>query len=131
MSWGKWMIVEFSIEEELQIEHQARSVLGCSDTKEVARLCSSLVKQNAYYQKLLRQATGHIAELEIIALLDEDAKSQCASDDSDPTRLGGTQDQTLLSELLLTVLSMVVAFGFRVHGLWHRVTRARNQEIRG
>jgi hypothetical protein len=131
MSWGKWMIVEFSIEEELQIESQARTVLGCNDSKEVARLCSSLVKQNAYYQKLLRQATGHIAELEMIAFLDEDAKSQCASDDSDPTRLGDTQDQSLLSGLLLTVLSMVVAFGFAVHRLWHRVTRARNQEIRG
>lgn len=125
------MVVEFSIEEELQIEHQARTVLGCNDSKEVARLCSSLVKQNAYYQKLLRQATGHIAELEIIALLDEDAKSQCASDDSDPTRLGDTQGQSLLSGLLLTVLSMVVAFGFAVHRLWHRVTRAKNQAIRG
>jgi hypothetical protein len=131
MSWGKWMIVEFSIEEELQIESQARSVLHCGDQKEVARLCSSLVKQNAYYQKLLRQATGHIAELEMIAILGEDAKSPYASDDSDQTHLDGTQDQTLLSELLLTVLSIVVAFGFRVHGLWHRVTRAKTPTIHG
>jgi hypothetical protein len=131
MSWGKWMIVEFSIEEELQIENQARSALHCGDQKEVARLCSSLVKQNAYYQKLLRQATGHIAELEMIVLFNEDARSPCVSDDSDPTRPNDIQDQTLLSKLLLIILSVVVAFGFRVHGLWHRVTRAKTPTIHG
>jgi hypothetical protein len=129
MSWGKWMIVEFSIEEELQIESQSRSVLNCSDTKEVARLCSSLVKQNAYYQKLLRQATGHIAELEMIALLEEDAKSQSASDDLDLTHQDGTQDQNLLSGFLLTILSIIVACGFAVHRLLRRVMSTKNQAI--
>jgi hypothetical protein len=126
MSWGQWMVVEFSVEEELQIENQARSVYRCTDTEQVSRLCSSLVKQNAYYQKLLRQATGHIAELEMIALLADDVKSQCAFDDSDQTRQDDTQDQTLLSGLLLTVLSFFVACGFAVHRLWHRVTQAKN-----
>ena len=123
------MIVEFSIEEELQIENQARSVLHCGDSKEVARLCSSLVKQNAYYQKLLRQATGHIAELEMIAILGEETKSQSVSDDSDLTHQDDTQVQNPIAELLLTVLSIAVAFGFRVHDLWRRVTRAKNQVI--
>jgi len=131
MSWGKWMVVEFSIEEELQIESQARSVLQCGDTKEVARLCSSLVKQNAYYQKLLRQATGHIAQLEMVAILGEDARSQSVSDDLDPTRQDDIQDQNPFAEFLLTVLSIVVAFGFRVHGLWRRVTRAKTPTIHG
>ena len=129
MSWGKWMVVEFSIEEELQIESQARTVLHCSDSNEVARLCSSLVKQNAYYQKLLRQATAHIAELEMISILSEEAKSLCASGDSGPPRLDGTQDQNLFSGLLLTILSMIVACGFAVHRLFHRVISAKNQEL--
>ena len=123
------MIVEFSIEEELQIEHQARSVLHCSDTKEVARLCSSLVKQNAYYQKLLRQATAHIAELEIIGMLSEDIKSQCVSDDSDLTHQDGTQDRNPFLEPLLLILSFVVSCCFAVHRLLRRVMPTKNQAI--
>lgn len=127
MSWGQWMVVEFSVEEELQIENQARSVHRCTDTEQVARLCSSLVKQNAYYTKLLSQATGHIAELEMNALLAGDLKSPSLSDDLDLTRPGDTQDQSLFARLLLLILSFFVACGFAVHHLWHRVTRAKNQ----
>jgi hypothetical protein len=129
MSWGQWMVVEFSVEEELQIENQARSVYRCTDTEQVTRLCSSLVKQNAYYQKLLRQATGHIAELEMVALLAEDARSLCASDDLDPSRQDGTQDQTLLSGLLLTVLSFFFSSGFCVNRLMQKVKQAKNPKI--
>ena len=121
MSWGEWMVVEFSIEEELQIENQARTVLHCDNATEVARLCSSLVKQNAYYSKLLRQATGHIAQLEMEAFLAEDVKSQCVSDGSDQTHLDGTQDQNPFLEPLLTVLSVAVSCVFAVHRLWQRV----------
>ena len=126
MSWGEWMVVDFSIEEELQIESQARTVLHCGDNAEVAKLCSSLVKQNAYYSKLLSQATGHIAQLEMEAFLAEDVKSQCVSDGSGQTRLNGTQDQNPFLEPLLTVLSVVVSCVFAVHRLWQRVKLARN-----
>ena len=124
------MVVEFSVEEELQIENQARSVYRCTDTDQVSRLCSSLVKQNAYYQKLLRQATGHIAELEMVALLAKDARSLCAFDDLDQTHQDDIQDQSLFAKLLLLVLSFFVACGFAVHRLWHRVTQAKNPTIR-
>ena len=126
MSWGKWMVVEFSVEEELQIENQARSVYRCNDTEQVVRLCSSLVKQNAYYSKLLKQATGHIAELEMHALLSQDLKSQSSSDDLDLIRPSGTRVQNLFSTVLLLILSFFVACGFAVHRLWHRVTQAKN-----
>ena len=125
------MVVEFSVEEELQIENQARSVYRCTDAEQVSRLCSSLVKQNAYYQKLIRQATGHIAELEMVALLAEDARSLCAFDDLDQTHQDDIQDQSLFAKLLLLVLSFFVACGFAVHRLWHRVTQAKNPTIRG
>ena len=128
MSWGEWMIVAFSIEEELQIENQARAVHRCTDTEQVARLCSSLVKQNAYYSKLIKQATGHIAELEMHALLSEDVKSQSSSDNLDQSHQGGTPVRNLLSEFLLLILSFVVSCGFAVHRLWHRVTQAKPQE---
>jgi len=60
----KWMVVELSLEEQLAVETQARLVLNCPDSKEVARLCSTLIKQNAHQSKLLSQAVRHIAILE-------------------------------------------------------------------
>ena len=63
------MIVEWTLEEELQIEAQARSVLTHNDPDAVRDLCASLIKQHAYHSRLLRQATGHIAEIELSALL--------------------------------------------------------------
>lgn len=131
MSWGDWMVVEFSIEEELQIESQARTVLHCGNATEVARLCSSLVKQNAYYSKLLRQATGHIAQLEMEAFLAEEAKLQCGSDGSGQSRQDDTQDRNPFLEPLLTVLSFVVFCGFAVQRLWQRVKQAKNPTIHG
>ena len=131
MSWGEWMVVEFSIEEELQIENQARTVLHCGNATEVARLCSSLVKQNAYYSKLLRQATGHIAQLEMEAFLAEDVKSQCVSDGSGQTHLDGTQDQNPFLGPLLTVLSVAVSCVFAVHRLWQRVKSTKTPKHHG
>jgi hypothetical protein len=60
----EWMVVELSLEEQLAVETQARLVLNCPDSKEVARLCSTLIKQNAHQSKLLSQAVNHIAILE-------------------------------------------------------------------
>ncbi len=64
----EWMVVELSLEEQLAVETQARLVLSCPDSKEVARLCSTLIKQNAHQSKLLLQAVGYIAALECGAL---------------------------------------------------------------
>ena len=119
------MVVEFSIEEELQIENQARTVLHCHDAPEVAKLCSSLVKQNAYYSKLLRQATGHIDQLEMESFLAEQTKPQCGSDGSGQSHQDDIQDQNPFVEPLLTVLSFVVSCGFAAHRLWRRVKPAK------
>jgi hypothetical protein len=129
MTWGDWMVVNFSIEEELQIESQSRSVFNCKDSSEVARLCSALVKQNAYYQKLLRQATGHIAKLELEAFLTEEAKLQCESDGLDQSRQDDTQDRNPFLEPLLIVLSFVVSCVFAVQRLWRQVKPAKNPTI--
>lgn len=69
MSWGQWMVVQWTLEEELHIEAQARNVLYHHDAQEVRELCAALVKQQAYYAKLMQQATGHIAEIEMTVLL--------------------------------------------------------------
>ena len=62
------MVVELSLEEQLAVETQARLVLNCPDSREVAKLCSTLIKQNAHQSKLLSQAVQYIAALECGAL---------------------------------------------------------------
>lgn len=65
------MVVNWTIEEELQLEAQSRSALSHHDENEVRKLCASLIKQNAYYVQVLKQATGHIGELEMSHFLSE------------------------------------------------------------
>lgn len=141
MSWGQWMVVEFSIEEELRIESQARSVLHCEDSMEVAKLCSSLVKQNAYLIQLVRQATGHISQLELKIALDELhetdpktaelARSLFESCSSDQIRLGDTQDRSLFVTLLLIALAPFLWLVGAFAGLLTTVMRTMTQVIRG
>ena len=141
MSWGQWMVVEFSVEEELRIESQARNVLHCEDSMEVAKLCSSLVKQNAYLIQLVRQATGHISQLELrIALeeLDETdprtaalARSLFESCSSDQIRLGDTQDRSLFVTLLLIALAPFLWLVGAFAGLLAIAMRTMNRVIRG
>ena len=60
------MVVELPLEEQLMVERQVRAVHDHADTKEVAELCSSLIRQSHHQQKLLQQAIKRIMELEII-----------------------------------------------------------------
>lgn len=64
-----WMVVNLSLEEELQVERAARTAIDCPDSREVAKLCATLIKQNAHQSKLLSQAVGYIAGLEATMFL--------------------------------------------------------------
>lgn len=64
MGWADWMVVNLSLEDELQLEREARHVLTHHDAEEVKKLCAQLVKQTHHQQQLLKQAVGRIAELE-------------------------------------------------------------------
>ena len=64
-SWGEWMIVKFPIEEELKLERSVRELMAQIEDEKVSRLCGSLLKQVYFYQQLTRQATKHIAALEM------------------------------------------------------------------
>ena len=55
------MVVQLSLEEQLALEGQSRLALNCPDSKEVAKLCSSLIKQAVY----------HIAALEATLYLQQ------------------------------------------------------------
>jgi hypothetical protein len=64
MGWADWMVVNQSLEEELDLERNVRDVQGCSDESALKALCVSLVRTNWHQAKLLRQAVGHIGELD-------------------------------------------------------------------
>lgn len=72
---GEWMVVEFSLQEELALEHQARQILAADDHEEVTKLCAQLARQAAYHQKLISQGVRYIAELEIKLALADDVAS--------------------------------------------------------
>jgi hypothetical protein len=66
MGWAEWMIVNQSLEEELELERNVRNVQGCTDEDALKTLCVSLVRTNWHQAKLLKQAVGHIGELDAI-----------------------------------------------------------------
>ena len=64
MGWADWMVVNQSLEEELALEQNVRDVQNCDDEDALKSLCISLVRTNWHQAKLLRQAVGHIGELD-------------------------------------------------------------------
>jgi len=135
------MVVNLTMEEELRIEQQARSILAASDEGQVRDLCAALSKQNAFQQKLIKQAVRHITELELKAELSEledvdpvacaHVRRQFGFDDSDRSRPDGTQDQNLLLSLALKVLGPVLwALGY-VLGLLEIARRTMSRVRRG
>lgn len=115
MSWGEWMVVSLTIEEELKIEQQSRSILGSSDNEQVRDLCASLAKQNAFQAKLISQAVRHITQLEAQMALDmaelldpggcDAAKQQLEFGNSDLSHPGGIRDRNPLRALAMRVLA--------------------------
>ena len=65
MTWGEWMVITPSLQQELELERSIRCVAAHEDTEKVRTLCVSLMRQNWLQQQLIRQATGHIAKLEM------------------------------------------------------------------
>ena len=76
MAFAEWLVYTPTIDEEFELEKTARCILEDDDHEEIAKLCSSLVKQNFYQQKLLEQTIRHVAELDAIIACWEDVKPQ-------------------------------------------------------
>ena len=120
MTFGEWMVVDLTYEEELRIEQQTRSIIKASDDGQVRDLCASFAKQNAYQQKLISQAVKHISALEVRIALDEaealepgacaELRSRYGLDSSDHDRQarshrGDTQGRSLSWSIALTALA--------------------------
>ena len=56
MGWADWMVVNQSLEEELEVERSVREVYNCDDEQALKELCAGLVRQNWHQSKLLSQA---------------------------------------------------------------------------
>jgi len=63
-SWAEWMIISPSLEEEFSLEKDAKAIMEDDQHDQIAELCAQLSKQNWYQQRIIKQATAHILELE-------------------------------------------------------------------
>ncbi len=59
-----WMVIEPSLEAQLNLECSCRGVKEGTDLVEIQSLCVALIQQNFYQGLMLRQAVNHIAYLE-------------------------------------------------------------------
>ena len=64
MGWADWMVVNQTLEEELEVERSVREVNNCNDEQALKMLCSALVRQSWHQSKLLSQAVTRIGELD-------------------------------------------------------------------
>lgn len=58
------MIIEPSLEAQLNLECSCRGIKETKDLAEVRNLCVALLQQNFYQGLMLRQAVNHIGALE-------------------------------------------------------------------
>jgi hypothetical protein len=65
------MVPQLSLAAEAQLQHSVKTLQahGATNIQDTVSLACSLVQQNAIQQAILRQATAHIAELELELLL--------------------------------------------------------------
>mgnify|MGYP003108478027 CR=1 FL=1 len=59
-----WMIIEPSLEAQLNLECSCRGIRESKDLVQVQQLCVALMQQNFYQGLMLRQAVNHIASKE-------------------------------------------------------------------
>ena len=66
MTWSEWMVVSNSLEEELALERAVRAVEKIPDIETLQGLAMALTRQAWHQQKLIKQAVGHIAEMDAV-----------------------------------------------------------------
>jgi hypothetical protein len=69
--WGDWLVPKLSLSAQAQLEASKRIALNEAKQSPdaLAKLCVSLLEQNALLTAITRQATAHIAELEMKEVL--------------------------------------------------------------
>ena len=64
MAWADWLVVEQSLEEELELERIVRGIRNTTDLKQLQELCAAMTRQQWHQRKLLCQAIERIAEFD-------------------------------------------------------------------
>jgi len=75
MAWANWLIPTVTLNDELRIETQVRALRGCKDLQQITELAVMLVRQNYSYSEIIKNATRHIAELEMREMLVESKRN--------------------------------------------------------
>lgn len=71
MALCEWMVPELSVSAAVELEHHKRVLRAHaqSEPERISQLACSVMEQAALQQSIIRKATAHIAELELIMLL--------------------------------------------------------------
>ena len=75
MTWANWLIPTVTLNDELRIETQVRALRECKDLQQIIELAAMLVRQNYSYSEIIKNATRHIAELELREMLMESKRN--------------------------------------------------------
>lgn len=67
MSWGEWLVPRLTLSAEAQLRSNVAALEreGPENVDQLVRVACSLAHQNALQAAIIRQATGHIALLEM------------------------------------------------------------------
>lgn len=67
MSWGEWLVPRLTLSAEAQLRSNVAALEkeGPQNVDQLVRIACSLAHQNALQSAIIRQATGHIAVLEM------------------------------------------------------------------
>ena len=64
MGLADWMVVNQTLEEELEVQRSVREINNCNDEEALKMLCSAMVRQSWHQSRLLSQAVSRIGELD-------------------------------------------------------------------
>jgi hypothetical protein len=67
MSWGEWLVPKLSLSAEAQLRSNIAAIEreGPQKVEQLVKIASSLTQQNALQAAIIRQAIGHVSELEL------------------------------------------------------------------
>lgn len=75
MTWANWLIPTVTLNDELRIETQVRALRACKDLQQIIDLSVMMLRQNHSYSEIIKNATRHIAELELREMLVESKRN--------------------------------------------------------
>jgi len=64
MAWAKWLVVEPTLEQELKLESDCRSILQDQNNEQVAKFCTILQRKTWVQEQIIKQSIAKICELE-------------------------------------------------------------------